>query len=68
MPARAVKGEPGNDGSEAARLNREIRRLEHHGERRLVHERRAVEERGEGILLRRQLLATEEQERDVARG
>ena len=68
MPARAVKGELGNDIPEAARVNREIRRLEDDRESRIVNERRTVEQRGERVVLRRQLLATEEQERDVARG
>ena len=68
MPARAVKGELGNDISEAARVNREIRRLEHDCESGVVNECRTVEQRGEWVVLRRQLLAAEEQQCQVAGG
>ena len=47
-------------------MDREIRRLEDDRERGLVHERGAVEERRERVVLGGQLLATEEQKRDVA--
>ena len=67
VPARAVEGEPGDDVPEAARLNRQIGRLEDYGERGLVHERRPVEQGGERVVLRRQLLAAEQQEGDVTR-
>ena len=67
VAARSVESELGDDVSETACMDREIRRFEEDGERCFVYERRTVEESGEGVLLRRELLATEEQERDVAR-
>ena len=63
-----MKGELGDDIPEAARVDREIRRLEDDCESRIVNERRTVEQRGERVVLRRQLLATEEQKCHVARG
>ncbi len=67
MSTRSVKGEPGDDVAEAARVDCKVRRFEEDRESRLVDERRAVEESGEGVVLRGELLATEEHERHVAR-
>ena len=46
-------------------LDRQVGRLEQEREVGLVDERRRVEERGEGVVLRWELLATEEEECDV---
>ena len=67
VPTRSVKGQLGDDVPETARVDREVGRLEYDGESRLVHERRTVEQRREGVVLGGELLATEEEERDVAR-
>ena len=65
MPAGAVEREPGDDVAEAPCLDREIRRLQDDRERGFVNERGAVEQRGERIVLGRQLLAAEQQQREI---
>ncbi len=66
VSARPVEGEAGDDVAEAAGLDRQVGRLEHHREGRLVDETRALEERGEGVVLGRKLFAAEEKESDIA--
>ena len=53
--------------SEASGLHLAVGRLEQDRERRLVHGRRACEQRGERVVLGRELLAPEEQQADVVR-
>ena len=65
VPAAAVEREPRDDVAEAAGVHDAVGRLEQDRERGLVHELGALEERGERIVLDGQLLAAEEEERDV---
>ena len=67
VPARPVERQARDDVPEAARVNLEIGRLEDDCQRRLVHGTRPGEERGEGVVLGRELLAPEEEQRQVAR-
>ncbi len=66
VATRAGEGEPGDDASETAGLDGEISGLEDDGERRIVNQGGAVEQRRQGVPVRRKLFATEEQQRDVA--
>ena len=67
MAARPVEHESGDHVSEATRLHAAIGRLEHDRERGLPHERRLLEQGGEGIVLDGELFAAEEYEGSVDR-
>ena len=68
VPARPVERQARHDVPEAARVNLEVGRLEDDRQRRLVHGTRPGEERGEGVVLGRELLPPEEEHRQVTRG
>jgi hypothetical protein len=61
MPARPRELEPRDDVAEASRLELEIRRLEHDRKRGVANRLRALEERGERVVLGRELLSSEEE-------
>ena len=67
VAADAVEGHLGRQRPDAPRLDRQVGRLEQDREIGLVHEWAAVEERGQRVVLRRQLLAAEQEQRDVDR-
>jgi GTPase len=67
VPARSMERDPRDHVPEAPRLDRKVGRFEHDGERRLMHQRRFVEECGQRVVLRGQLFTPEEQEGDVTR-
>ena len=67
MAARSGEGEARDDVPEAACLDGEIGGLEDDRERRLVHRARACEERRERVVLGRELLPSEQEQREVAR-
>ena len=67
MPARPVERQSGDDVAEATGLQLEVGRLEDDRERRVPDRLRPREERGQRVVLRRQLLPAEEEEREIAR-
>jgi hypothetical protein len=67
VAARPVEREPRDDVAEAAGLQLEVGRLEDDRKRRLVNRGRAGEERGQRVVLGRQLLPAEQEKREVAR-
>jgi GTPase len=67
VPARPVEPQARDDVPEAACVNLEVGGLEDDRKRRLVHGTRPGEERGEGVVLGRELLAPEQEQRQVAR-
>ncbi len=67
VAARPAERESRDDVAETAGLQLEIGGLEDDGERRLVDRLGHGEERGQRVVLGRQLLAAEEEEREIAR-
>ena len=67
VPAHAAERETRGQMSETACVHLSVGRLEQQGERRLADGARAREERGERVVLRGELLAPEEEQRDVVR-
>jgi hypothetical protein len=67
VSADAVEGDTRREVPEAPGLDRQVGRLEQHGQVGLPGERAAVEQGGERVVHRRQLLAAEEEQADVDR-
>ncbi len=68
VTARPVEGERRDDVAEAPGLHRQIGGLEDDRKGRVVDERRAGEQCGQGVVLGGELLAPEQKEREVAGG
>ena len=67
VPADAAERDASGEVADAACLDGEIGRLEQDCEIGLVDERARIEQRGQRVVLRRQLLAAEQQQGDVDR-
>jgi GTPase len=67
VAARAVERHPSGEIPHAAGLDRQVGRFEEDRQIRLAHERRGLEQGGQRVVLRRELLAAEQEQRDVDR-
>jgi len=65
VSARPVEDQAGDEVAEAARVDLEVRRLEHDRERSLVHRAGFGKESGEGVAVGRELLSSEDEEPEV---